>query len=136
MSGGKLLKIALFLIGHGTLPQSMEVLPTTLSSGNFFSLIGLVWHEFTLLAGTNHKFALRAQGIFPLRLTGQCGYDYFAPHKTGAGRENPDKVKGDNRRLSRLFYCRNVSPPIFSGVEPHRINGGAGRAAFGLAGSL
>ncbi|OEH03294.1 hypothetical protein AN674_0214235 [Enterobacter kobei] len=37
----------------------------------------------------------------------------------------------------RVFFIVAMSvPPIFSGVELHRINGGAGRAAFGLAGSL
>ncbi len=56
--------------------------------------------------------------------------------KSVTGRENPCMLLATPDAIfNRVFFlCRRHSASIHSGHDPHRVNGGAGGAAFGLAG--
>lgn len=53
--------------------------------------------------------------------------------KSATGRSNLCNPTATPDAFSVFFYCRSLSTPLFSGIVPHRINGGSGGAAFGLA---
>lgn len=75
-----------------------------------------------------HRSLLTSHDVLSYRLS-------VAP-QWAIGRGNPYQYKATPDADCVFFIVVKSVPPIFSGADPRSINGGAGRAAFGLAGLL